>query len=208
MRIVSSSWLDANGFWTKFSGDTIPPRCVAAREHELRIGPLGAHALREVLTADPARHDEVGDDQRDVRRARVPHAQCLEAVLDIDDAVAMAFEEAARRAAERRLVLDEQDRLTRATRMRTALLGHRRHLVEQWQAHLERRAAPELAVDRDPAVVLLDDAEHRREPQAGALTVRLRRVERLEDARHDVRGVLATARRGDDAARAERSACA
>ena len=51
------------------------------------------------------------------------------------------------------------------------------------QVDLERRAAARLAVDPDAAAALLDDAEHGREPEAGALAGLLGGEERLEQMR-------------------------
>ena len=56
------------------------------------------------------------------------------------------------------------------------------------QVDVEAGAAAGLAVALDPAVVLLDDAEDHRQPQAGALARRLGGEERVEDARQVLRG--------------------
>ena len=54
------------------------------------------------------------------------------------------------------------------------------------QVDVEVRAAADLAGAFDPALVLLDDAEHHRQSQAGALARPLGGEEGVEDARADV----------------------
>src|SRR5213592_3121502 len=81
-----------------------------------------------------------------------------------------------------RIVLDEEDGLGTVPdppqllrRARLALAADPRDV------DLERRAMAGLAVDKHRAAALLDDAEHRRQPEAGALADALGREERLED---------------------------
>jgi hypothetical protein len=59
----------------------------------------------------------------------------------------------------------------------------RRVVVDARQVDLEGRPQPELAVHPDAPAALLHDAEDRREPEARALPLLLRREERLEDPR-------------------------
>ena len=63
---------------------------------------------------------------------------------------------------------------------------HRRGLAQVHgarQIHVERRAVPDAALYFDGAVVLLDDAVHGCESEAGALPAFFRREERFEDSR-------------------------
>src|SRR2546425_11486340 len=95
----------------------------------------------------------------------------------------MLFEDLPPQLAETVGVLDEQDRLD-STGSRIGL-PHRllfNHLVDSRQGDLERRSALGLAVDPDISLALLDDTEHRGEPQPRSLPRLFRGEERLAGA--------------------------
>jgi hypothetical protein len=90
-------------------------------------------------------------------------------------------------ADQRLLVVDEQDRL--AVAARDAFLGRRRRgdPALRWNVDGERRADALVALDRDAAAQVGDDAVDEREAEPGADADLLGREERIEDALEDVR---------------------
>ena len=135
-----------------------------------------------------AGHHHVGQQQVDARR--VPRADTgrLRRILDREHLVAVGLQHQPHELAHAGVVLDDHDRLRAAARPRVAAvgLGVGARARGDRQVDLERRAAPGLAVDVDPAAALLDHAEHGREPEPGALAGGLGRVERLEQVAADL----------------------
>ena len=82
------------------------------------------------------------------------------------------------------VILDEQNRLgaTQGRRWRRSTRATIDHRIHARKVDLERRPFAGLAVDPHATAALLDDAEDRRESQAGTLASLLRREEGLEDA--------------------------
>ena len=97
-------------------------------------------------------------------------------------AVSGALEEHARELPDGRFVFDDQNCFRAPERARRRLDGGERlrRFVGDGQIHLERCPVPELAVNPDVPATLLDDAVHRREPQASTLAPFFGREERLE----------------------------
>ena len=141
------------------------------------------------MTADAARHHEIGEQEIDRALGLLEQRGRARSVLGLDDLVPPAEQPPADHRANLGFVLDDEHRLAGARREhRPGLVlehdgaRHRGRLdLRARQEHAERRAFPDLRLELDAAVVLLDDAEHRREAEAGALADVLGREERLED---------------------------
>ena len=131
-----------------------------------------------------ARHDHVG--QQEVDRARVAHreAEGLLAAPARTASVAVRLQHLAGERADRRLVLDHQDRLAAGRRRprRGARLAAPRPAPRRTAGRIRKHGAlARRALDRDVPAALLHDAVDRGEAEAGAPLPALGREERLED---------------------------
>src|SRR5271166_1040072 len=174
---------------------------VAAREEGLQLRAVAAQDLHEVAAGHPAGHDDVGEDEVDLFAAGRPYLQGGPRRRRLEHIVAAALENRAACQAHQSLVLDDKYRL--GARLARLLVGSLR-LGRRSPGHA-REMNPELGADADarvhlyPPLVLLDDAVNSGEAQARSLPDLLGREERIEDARHDLRGYAGARVRDRDA---------
>ena len=155
---------------------------VARDEQHAQAGAL-SHQARGQFAPAQSRHDDVGDQQVDV--AGVPGGQFerVQSVGSRHHREAGPGQQLDGGFAHVRVILGEQDGgLVGGRRLRRGRgLGLGAGLDAR-QVHRHRGAASGGAVDEHAAAALLDDAVHRRQPQARALAALLRREERVEGA--------------------------
>ena len=128
--------------------------------------PLGEHAAVDLG------HHDVGQQQVDAARVLARTARAASSASGADEhLVAAGLEHQPHELAHARR-RPRPRTIVSVPRSAGRLGGRRRRragrLARGGQVDLERRAAARLAVDVDAAAALLDDAEHRREPEPGA----------------------------------------
>ena len=161
---------------------------VAAGEDDAQLRLLREAAHREFAAAEPVGHHHIRAEQRDPFAVEIEELLRARAVRRLDDGEAAAFERGARDLADGRLVFHEQDGHTiggwkkDALARRCTALGGRCGRCAGGQVDFKHRAFAEFAGDFDPAAMLLHDAMHGGEAEAGALALLLRGEEGLEDA--------------------------
>ena len=134
-------------------------------------GRIAVHRLRD-LRAAHAGHDDVGDEQVDLgpsggarsSSADGPSAAC-------EDGVAVRLQDLRDQLADDRLVLDEEDGLVAgrvAQLPRSQTVGSSARSSTRGKRTRNDEPEPGRRCDLDRAAALLDDAVHRREPEARA----------------------------------------
>ena len=157
---------------------------VAGHEDWLDFEPLGQ------LLAAHAGHHHVGEQEVDLAGVRVPGVERARAVGGLEHVVALAREDAAGEAPDGRLVLDHEDRLALGGRLvAVARTGARRRAPRRSRGGAPRSSCPAPGVESISILPpgLGHDAVDGRQAEAGALALRLGRVEGLEGALHHVR---------------------
>jgi hypothetical protein len=145
------------------------------------VGAARAQLAAEVEAAH-AGHDDVGDHDLD-RVGLAFESQRLARAGGGANGEAVAVEHLADESQQPLVVLDHEHRPRAAGGLRRGvrLLGLDRRAGRARQEDVEDRALAGLGVDPHAAAALLDDPEHGREPESGALPDGLRGEERLEE---------------------------
>ena len=163
---------------------------VAGSEKDAEFGVEPASFLGQLRAVD-LRHDDVGEEQLDVRPLR-EDAQRLLRAAGVDRGVAELAQRIDREAADAVVVLHHQHDVARIAQRQFAgrrLLGDAalRRAGEAGQVELHRRPDAGLRVDLHVPARLLDEAEHHRKTEPRALAGRLGREERIEGLLHHLR---------------------
>src|SRR3954469_5560853 len=182
----------------KWFGEERQAGSVIIAEHGVgRIPARIEHAQQRTVRGQPGRqrtsaetrHHDVRDHEVDPALLHARDRQRFIAVARFEHRVARSSENLPHQRAHRAIVFDDENRLLSAFRRWRA--SRRRGLERpayRRQIDAERRAFTNGAVNPDESVALLDDAIHGGEPETRALAWRLRREERIEDARLNFRG--------------------
>ncbi len=158
--------------------DTVVPHISTkcASGWRVRIRAASAGPLRSGIVAS-IRKVLMGVARRELER--LAHGACdVHLIPGLDELVG-------ERGAEQLVIVDHADRRWLRRGRRVAPRRRHRFVATRRQEDLEARAAAGLGVDLHRAVVPADDAVDRGEPEAAAGC--LRRIERIEDLRGDVR---------------------
>ncbi len=154
---------------------------VAAGEEDAGIG-VDVEQFSQGIAAGEARHRQIEEDEIDAGMLALVDVDGLLSIVGEYDAVAETFQNSAAEITDQRFIVHEQDGLLSAARFALQRRGRGRDGgVMARQIDVEARTLTFYAVAFDPSLVLLNDAEHHRQSQAGAFARNLGGEERLED---------------------------
>ena len=155
---------------------------VTAHEQNLETRALLAQAVRQIAAAH-VRHDHIGGQEIDVRRAIVNQAKRFGSIAGGHHGEPVVAKTASQEMSNRLLVLDEENRLRTA---RTDVSRRRRSdrvcLVDEWKRDRKSRPFALLTVHFDIPAALLHEAVHHGETESRPLADSLRREEGLDEA--------------------------
>ena len=167
---------------------------VTAHEQYLETRALLAQAVRQIAAAH-VRHDHVGGQEIDARRAIVNQAKRFGSIAGGHHSEPVVAQTASQEMSNRLLVLDEEDRLrTTRTDVSRRRRSDRVSLLDEWKRDRKSRPFALFTVHLDIPAALLHKAVHHGKTESCPLADSLRREEGLEDSpfyfrRHTVSGV-------------------
>lgn len=133
---------------------------VTARKDHLEFRARVEDSLGQFKAGEPVRQDQVGKENLDAGFFFVPNPECFGTRTGFEHFVAEVFEKQARKLAECRFVFNQQHDGSPFRGNGDNFQGRRPGgLAQRRKVDAEGRAMGRLAVDFDPALVLLDDPE-------------------------------------------------
>ncbi len=143
----------------KFGASASDLRAIATSENGFEGRLEAGKPIRKFKAGQAIGHDEVGDQQIDLRAVLAPNFQSGFARRGLKNIVTHAAQNAGRQRAHRILILDKQDGFVTALNFDLGdLLGVRRHGCQSRQENPEGSAQADLGGHLDPTLVLFDYA--------------------------------------------------
>ena len=156
---------------------------VAARVDDLELGIPQEELGGQFATGEAAGQNEIGKQQADFVAVLAPDLEGLGASGGFEDAIAEAGENVLHGGADEEIVFEEKDGFVTAANRGQGRVGNRFAGGRGEMGEIDAESGPlaDFAVNVDPSLVLLNDAEDRGEAEAGAFADFLGSEEWLEN---------------------------